>query len=61
MSGVRWWAWPGMSPVTGVPRTGSIPAFVPTDAVLLRAAVGDVVSKFYDIGGRGCPSPAASG
>ncbi|GAA4410219.1 hypothetical protein GCM10023148_01370 [Actinokineospora soli] len=45
--------------MTGVPRTGSIPAFVPTDAVLLRAAVGDVVSKFYDIGGRGVPFPGS--
>ena len=30
----------------------SIPAFVPTDAVSLRAAVGDVVSRFFDVDGR---------
>ncbi len=33
-------------------RRASIPAFVPTDAVSLREAVGDVVSRFYDGTGR---------
>lgn len=37
----------------------SIPAFVPTDAVSLRAAVGDVISRFYDSDGREVPFPGS--
>lgn len=35
----------------------SIPEFVPTDAITLRAAVGDVCSRFYDAAGNGVPFP----
>ena len=39
--------------VGGAPLTrASIPGFVPTDAVSLREAVGDVCSRFYDRDGR---------
>jgi len=37
----------------------SIPAFVPTDAVSLREAVGDVVSRFYDEQGREVAFPGS--
>lgn len=37
----------------------SLPAFVPTDAVSLRAAVGDVVSRFYDSEGREVAFPGS--
>ncbi len=37
----------------------SIPAFVPTDAVSLRAAVGDVLSRFYDAEGREVAFPGS--
>lgn len=45
----------GAPPLT---RT-SIPRFVPTDAVSLREAVGDVCSRFYDRGGREIPFPGS--
>ena len=35
----------------------SIPRFVPTDAVSLRAAVGDICSRFYDRDGATVPFP----
>lgn len=40
-------------------RRTSIPAFVPTDAVSLRAAVGDVLSRFYDSDGEEVPFPGS--
>jgi DNA-binding transcriptional regulator LsrR (DeoR family) len=45
----------------GAPPLGraSIPAFVPADAVSLREAVGDVVSRFYDRAGREVPFPGS--
>lgn len=35
----------------------SIPRFVPTDAISLRAAVGDICSRFYDHDGATVPFP----
>lgn len=35
----------------------SLPGFVPTDAVSLRAAVGDVCSRFFDRAGQPVPFP----
>jgi DNA-binding transcriptional regulator LsrR (DeoR family) len=40
-------------------RRASVPAFVPTDAVSLRTAVGDVVSRFFDRGGREVAFPGS--
>lgn len=37
----------------------SLPAFVPTDAVSLRDAVGDVASRFYDKDGREVDFPGS--
>lgn len=37
----------------------SIPGFVPTDAVSLREAVGDVCSRFYDRNGAPVPFPGS--
>jgi DNA-binding transcriptional regulator LsrR (DeoR family) len=45
----------GMAPLS----RASIPAFVPTDAVSLREAVGDVVSRFYDRDGQEVAFPGS--
>ena len=37
----------------------SIPGFVPTDAVSMRRAVGDVCSRFYDRDGKEVPFPGS--
>lgn len=37
----------------------SVPAFVPTDALSLRVAVGDVVSRFYDVDGHEVAFPGS--